>query len=65
MGTEGDRLPPMLMTERETAEMLGVPYQLLRKWRLRGLAPAHIKVGRTILYEREALEEWIAKRREP
>lgn len=37
----------------------------LRNWRSKGLGPAFMRIGRTILYARADLEAWEAIRRQP
>jgi excisionase family DNA binding protein len=50
-----------LLDSDELAELLGVPSKTLADWRLRGLGPAFVRVGRHVRYEPAAVDEWKAK----
>jgi len=41
------------------AELLGVSRRTLSRWHALRLGPARCKVGRTVLYRRDALEAWL------
>lgn len=50
--------PPALLTAEQAAEYLGVAVQTLSKWRCTGeQSIPYIRVGRSIRYRVEALEE--------
>jgi len=49
-------------TTEETARFLRVKQQTLEAWRLRGTGPAFLKLGRRVVYRREALERFMAER---
>lgn len=58
-----------LMTSKEAAEYLGYSHQTMDLSRHRGTlagtkAPEHIKIGRTIRYKREDLDNWVETNRE-
>ncbi|MFG6599098.1 MULTISPECIES: helix-turn-helix transcriptional regulator [unclassified Sulfitobacter] len=41
------------------AELLGVSRRTLSRWHALRVGPARCKVGRTVLYRRDALEAWL------
>ncbi|MAP15421.1 helix-turn-helix domain-containing protein [uncultured Sulfitobacter sp.] len=41
------------------AEILGVSQRTLSRWHALRVGPARCKVGRTVLYRRDALEAWL------
>ncbi|MEQ5828061.1 helix-turn-helix domain-containing protein [Sulfitobacter sp. NFXS29] len=41
------------------AELLGVSQRTLSRWHALRVGPARCKVGRTVLYRRDALETWL------
>ena len=48
-------------SEIECAHRIGVATVTLFRWRQAGMIP-YVKVGRRILYRREAIDAWLAKR---
>ena len=55
--------PPALLSAEQAAEYLGVAVQTLSKWRCTGeQSIPYIRVGRSIRYRVEALEEWLHAR---
>jgi predicted DNA-binding transcriptional regulator AlpA len=70
MSYEGDdvqnskSLQEPLLNERETAKLLRVSVQLLRKWRAKGMGPEYSKLGgKLVRYDPGALIQWIAHER--
>ena len=53
-----------LVTETETARILGVSIGGLRKWRHEGTGPKFIKLGRLVRYSVTDLETWLAAHRQ-
>jgi len=51
-----------LNTTEEAASYLRLQRQTLEAWRLRGTGPAFLKLGRRVVYRREALERFMAER---
>lgn len=49
-----------LLTPQEVAEWLGVNVQGLADWRYRNVGPAFTRIGRSIRYERDQVEKFIA-----
>jgi 5-methylcytosine-specific restriction protein A len=47
-------------TPREAAEFLRYSYATLAIWRSEAVGPAYIKIGHSIRYRREDLEQWAA-----
>ncbi len=43
----------------DVAELLGVSRRTLSRWHALRVGPARCKVGRTVLYRRDALEAWL------
>lgn len=56
-------MTPQLLTEHETAKILRVSVQLLRKWRALGSGPKHIKLGKCVRYATVDLDQFIESRR--
>lgn len=55
--------PPALLSAEQAAEYLGVAVQTLSKWRCTGEQNIpYIRVGRSIRYRLEALEQWLQDR---
>lgn len=48
------------MTEREVAELLNMSHRTLQGWRSGGGGPRFGKFGRSVRYDRAAVEAWIA-----
>ncbi|MCU0223097.1 MAG: helix-turn-helix domain-containing protein [Acidobacteria bacterium] len=60
-----DAGPPhdaLIYSEPHAARMLGLAPETLRKLRSRGLIAA-VRIGRRVLYERRALEQFVAEMR--
>lgn len=51
-----------LLLTSEVAELLRAPESTVRYWRHIGSGPPSVKVGRRVLYRRDALEAWIRER---
>jgi predicted DNA-binding transcriptional regulator AlpA len=54
-----------LLTEQELADMLGYKVLTLVTWRQQGRGPDYTKLGKTIFYRREAVQEWIKRNETP
>lgn len=49
------------LTEPQVAELLGVTQRTMQRWRKAGRdLPAHTKIGRHVVYDREDVEAWVA-----
>lgn len=60
METNDDRL----LTEVQTAQLLGISPRTLQKWRYEGgHTPAFHKVGRAVRYRLGDVKEWLRERR--
>jgi predicted DNA-binding transcriptional regulator AlpA len=56
------RSPTMLsplLTQSETAKVLGISVRTLERMRVTGLGPRYVKVRSSVRYQQEALERWI------
>ena len=54
---------PILLTEKETAKILGFSIRTLQKWRVKGGGPRFVRVSaRAIRYRRADLDQWIEGR---
>ena len=51
-----------LLTTNEVARLLRVNPSTVRRWRLDGVGPRHIKIGGVYRYPRPLLAEWIDQR---
>lgn len=55
---------PLLLSEKEVAELLGFSPRTLQAWRVRGGGPEYVEVSsRCIRYRRCDLDAWIEERR--
>jgi hypothetical protein len=52
-----------MLTEDETAEMIGMSAGFLQMARYRGFGPVHHKLGRAIRYSRRDVVAWLESRR--
>jgi hypothetical protein len=50
-----------LLTEKQAANALAVSVVMLRKWRLRGGGPPFAKLGRSVRYRVQDLEDFAAR----
>ncbi|MGV9755396.1 helix-turn-helix transcriptional regulator [Streptomyces tricolor] len=53
---------PDLLTTKELAAYLRKPIATVRGWRYRKVGPAGFRLGRNIVYRREAVDAWLAER---
>jgi hypothetical protein len=53
-----------VVTEEELAALADVDVRTVREWRAKALDPEYIKLGRTIVYPRAAVSEWLLRRGE-
>ena len=44
----------------DAARFLGLSHRTMEKWRLQGLGPGFLKVGRRVLYDLRDLEDYLA-----
>ena len=44
------------------AKYLGVTPGTLRAWRCQGKGPEYIKIGATVFYDRNVVDQWLAER---
>lgn len=51
-----------LLNQREAAEMLNISLSTLRRWRIAGIRPNYIRLGRSIRYDKAELSEVIRER---
>ena len=51
----------LLLTTEEAADRLRVHPATMRRWRLDGMGPRHLKVGSIYRYPAHDLEAWIAE----
>ena len=55
--------PSRLLRQQDVADMLGISARTLEKWRVRGLGPAYVRLGRAVRYEPDAVAAFIAEGR--
>jgi len=53
-----------MVKEHELAHELGLTVWALRAWRKRGYGPPHGKLGRTVLYRRKDVDDFMQSRLE-
>jgi predicted site-specific integrase-resolvase len=51
-----------ISTTEEAARFLRLKKQTMEAWRLKGVGPVFVKLGRRVVYRREALEQFMAER---
>jgi len=51
------------ITRAETADLLRKPVTTLAAWAYRGVGPAYVRVGRSVLYSRIEVERWLERHR--
>lgn len=49
------------MKPAEVATLLGVSLRTLSRWHALRVGPARCKVGRTVLYRKNAVESWLSQ----
>lgn len=59
MTTERVELPALL-NEKQLAAWLNVAPQTVRQWRYRHEGPPSVKVGGSVRYQRDDVEQWLA-----
>ena len=55
--------PPPLRREKSAAERLGIANRTLRNWRVKGIGPRHLAVGRIVFYDDSDLDRWVSERK--
>jgi len=50
---------PRFLTTQEVADLLRTSPETIRYWRSLGRGPASFKTGRRVLYDADAVTEWI------
>lgn len=48
------------LTERDAADELNISFRTLQQWRVRGIGPPYLKLGRSVRYDADVLEDWLA-----
>jgi len=51
-----------LLNQRQAAAILRLSERTLERMRVAGNGPAYVKVGRRVLYQQEAIQEFVASR---
>lgn len=51
-----------LNTEKEEAARLNLSARTLQQWRVQGVGPAFIKLGRAVRYDPAVVDAWLATR---
>jgi excisionase family DNA binding protein len=49
----------LVLNELEAAARLGLSHRTLQMWRVRGIGPRFLKVGRAVRYRLADLEAWL------
>ena len=52
----------VLLNEKETEKLYGIPVRTLQKWRLTGEGPTFVKIGRSVRYRECDVERFIDER---
>ena len=48
----------VLINENEASRLLAISTRTLQAWRLKGIGPPFVRLGRAVRYQRGALVEW-------
>lgn len=48
-----------LMTEKEVHKLLGIGLSTLQQWRVKGLGPRYLKIGRSVRYRLSDVQDYI------
>lgn len=60
-------VPPIprkkLLSSKDVEKEYGIKERLLENWRCQGVGPTYTNVGRSVYYERDLLEQYIASGR--
>jgi excisionase family DNA binding protein len=51
-----------LISTKDAARLLGVHYNTLCKWRIRGVGPRFVKAGTMVRYRQSDIEVWLQSR---
>ena len=55
-----DGAKAVLLTEGEAADFLSLSNRTLQAWRVRGCGPKFVKVGRSVRYQVEDVQEFVS-----
>ena len=61
-GQQGDPTGDIMdgwMSRKELADALGVTAGTLAKWQSQRIGPPLVRIGRKVIYRREAVQEWL------
>ena len=61
-GAQPEPLLSDWMGRSELAGVLEVSEETLRRWQAQGIGPPLAKLGRRVLYRREAVRQWMVRR---
>lgn len=53
--------PPFLMTGRQVETTFGITRAKLKYWRAAGIGPEYFQEGRSIMYDKETVEKYVAQ----
>lgn len=57
------QVPASLLSERDAARYIGMSVHFLQQARVRGRGPAFMRIGRSVRYSWEDLQEWLDSQR--
>lgn len=58
-----DQKSVSLLTPKDLADLVGVSLETIRNWRLNGLGPPCVQIGRSVIrYRPEDVEAWLAEK---
>jgi predicted DNA-binding transcriptional regulator AlpA len=59
---EQGKIDKQLVRSPLIAKDLGITAGTLRTWRCQGKGPQYIKIGATVFYDRNVIDQWLAAR---
>ncbi|WP_376716622.1 helix-turn-helix transcriptional regulator [Microbacterium aquilitoris] len=62
---EGASSLPRLLTSQQLASYLQIPLRTIEDWRLRQYGPAHIQIGKRVMYREDVVAAWIDELSKP
>ena len=59
-----EKLTNDYLSKPETAELLGKSIPTLDRWQRLGIGPKRTRIGKTVLYRKDTLDQWLKGQQE-